>query len=354
MGTIVVGGAQALLTPHHGMTTDAGSVIAIGNGEITLPKSKASQRVGTYGLMWDTATGPNTGTATIGPVSSTTKDSVTRPISDIVGELTVGTKVNLNPNIYNGDPRSSLGIAFTTVGIEGELGTMPAWKVDGDSSTWVLFVHGIDGQQESALRPLPTLVAAGLPTLIISYRNDVGAPASPNGLISLGETEWHDLEAAAEYAVSQGARQFILYGDSMGGSIVTQFMHQSEYAPQVVGMVLDAPVLNWSGVLEGQADRLHVGFLGGPLKAVVEWRGGIDLRMLNQLEQTGPFKRLPIILFQGLADPLVPHEESEQFAASLPNAQYVPVSQAGHIQSWNVDPDSYEQKLAAFLTQFED
>ena len=354
MGTIVVGGAQALLTPHHGMTTDAGGVIAIGNGEITLPKSKTTQRVGTYGLIWDTASGLDTGTATIGPVTATTKDSVTRPISDVVGELTAGTRVNLNPNVYNGDPQSSLGIPFATVGIEGELGTMPAWMVDGTSSTWVLFVHGIDGQQESALRPLPTLVNAGHPTLIISYRNDVGAPASPNGLISLGETEWHDLDAAAAYAVRNGAQKFILYGDSMGGSIVTQFMHQSEYAPQVVGMVLDSPVLNWSGVLAGQAERLHVGFLGGPLKAFVEWRGGIDLRVLNQLEQTGTFERLPILLFQGLADPLVPPKESEQFAASLSTAQYVPVPHAGHIQSWNVDPASYEQKLATFLSQFRD
>src|SRR5699024_2440697 len=121
----------------------------------------------------------------------------------------------------------------------GELGPMPAWQVPGTGSTWLLFVHGIDGQRESGLRPLPTIVEAGLPTLLITYRNDVDAPARPHGLIALGQTEWRDLEAAADYAITQGATSFVLYGDSMGGSIVTQFVHQSPHAERVVGMVLD-------------------------------------------------------------------------------------------------------------------
>lgn len=345
-------GAQALLTPHHGMTTAAGEVIALTDDEVTLSKTAAGERVGTYGLVWDTAAGPQTGAAIVGPVSASTADSVTRPISSIQGDLPVGTKVLLNPNIWSGDPQSALGIPFTTVDIQGQLGSMPAWQVDGDGSTWVLFVHGIDGLRQSALRPLSTIVDAGLPALIISYRNDVGAPPSPNGLFALGETEWNDLESAAQYAVEQGATEFVLYGDSMGGSIVTQFMHQSEYADRVIGMVLDAPVLNWAGVLQNQADRLYLGAFSSLLKLAVSWRGGIDLGVLDELDQTETFARLPILLFQGLADPLVPPAESQQFADSLPDAQYVPVAGAGHIQSWNVDPQSYESKLAAFLAQF--
>ena len=345
-------GAQVLLTPHHGMTTAAGQVVALTDDEVTLTKTAAGQRIGTYGLHWDTAAGPQTGTAIVGPVSSTTEDTVTRPISGIVGELTVGTDVLLDPNVWNTDPQTALGIAFSTVDIQGQLGAMPAWRVDGAGSTWVLFVHGIDGLRQSALRPLPTIVDAGLSALVISYRNDADAPASPNGLIALGQTEWNDLDAAARYAVGEGATRFVLYGDSMGGSIVTRFMHESEYADLVVGMVLDAPVLDWAGVLQGQADRLHLGALGGLLQFAVEQRGGIDLALLDELDQTAAFERLPILLFQGLADPLVPHAESERFADSLPDAQYVPVEGAGHIQSWNVDPGSYEAKLAAFLAQF--
>lgn len=331
------------------MTTSVGSVVALTDTDVTLEKSAASQRVGTYGLVWTDPSTGKTGTAVIGPISATTDSTVTRPISQISGTLTVGTAVELNPNIYDGDPQSSLGIPFTNVSVAGELGDMPAWQVPGSGSTWVLFVHGIDGQRESGLRPLPTIVSAGYPTLLITYRNDVGAPPSPDGLIHLGETEWHDLDSAAAYAIGEGATQFILYGDSMGGSIVTQFMHQSEYANLVTAMVLDSPVLNWAGVLQNQTDRLHLGVLGGPLQLAVSWRGGIDLGVLDQLDQTETFERLPILLFQGLEDPLVPHAESQQFADALPNAHYVPVPGAGHIQSWNADPANYESQLAAFF-----
>ncbi len=351
-GLIVFGGTQLLLTPHHDVTTHAGTVLELGGGQVTLKKMAATERVGSYGLIWDTDAGPGTGTATIGPVLSSTTDTVIRPISDIVGELAAGTTVTLNPNIYNGDPQSSLGIPFSTVNVEGELGPMPAWQIDGQGSTWVLFIHGIDGERESGLRPLPTLVNAGLPTLLISYRNDADAPASPSGLIALGQTEWRDLESAADFALSQGATQFVLYGDSMGGSIATRFVRESVHADKVRGLILDSPVLNWSGVLQGQADRFTLPFLSAPLQSVVAWRGGIDLDDLDELEHTASFTHLPVLLFQGLSDPLVPPAESEQFAGALPNAHYVPVASAGHIQSWNVDPSAYEQNLADFVRQF--
>ncbi|MCU1476477.1 MAG: hypothetical protein JWQ64_1170 [Subtercola sp.] len=396
-GGIAFGGAQILLTPHHSISTPAGTVVALSNGEITLEKSATTLRIGTYGLVWGaaatdasgtpsgatapsatpaapsttpapSATAPSTtpatggtptdttpaasGTALIGPTTSTTDTTVTRPITNIQGTLTVGTKVELNPNLYVGDPQSALGIPFTNVTVSGELGPMPAWQVAGTGSTWVIFVHGIDGARVGGLRPLPTLAASGLPTLLITYRNDVGAPPSPDGLIHLGETEWHDLDSAVDYAQTQGAKKFILYGDSMGGSIVTQFMQHSAHASAVVGMMLDAPVLNWAGVLQGQADRFHLGFLGGALKQAVTWRANINLADLDQLDQTAPFERMPVLLFQGLSDPLVPPAESAQFAAALPLSTYVPVTGATHIQSYNVDPASYTAHLTTFLAPF--
>lgn len=196
-GGIVFGGTQVLLTPHHGMVTALGKVIAVDDNEITLSRTDAATRVGTYGLVWDGADGEQTGSAVIGPVLTSTAKTVTRPISNVIGRLSAGTEVQLNPNIHTRDPKVSLGIDFSNVAVDGELGAMPAWQVPGTGSTWVLFVHGIDGQRESGLRPLPTIVDAELPTLLITYRNDVGAPASPSGLIALGQTEWRDLEAAA-------------------------------------------------------------------------------------------------------------------------------------------------------------
>lgn len=194
---------------------------------------------------------------------------------------------------------------------------------------------------------------SGLPSLLISYRNDLGAPPSPDGLIHLGMSEWQDLDAAADYAVSKGAERFVLYGESMGGSIVTRLIHESARAGQVLGMVLDAPVLNWSGVISGQASRDHLVPLGPPVRWWISQRTGVSFGALNELTQAQTFT-MPILLFQGLADPLVPPAESQAFAEAVPagGVNYVPVAEAGHIQSWNLDPPHYESTLATFLARW--
>jgi pimeloyl-ACP methyl ester carboxylesterase len=338
---IAWGASGLLLTPHHDITTAAGSVVKVGSGEVVLQRRTSTLRVGEYGLVY-----PG-GRAIVGDISATTANAVTRPLSSVSGTLTAGTKVQIDPDVWGGDPESSLGIPYKNVDVDGQLGEMPAWQVDGAGSTWLIFVHGIDGKRQGGLRPMSTIAASGIPSLYITYRNDVGAPKSADGLFHLGDTEWRDLDAAVQYAKAHGAQKFILYGDSMGGSIVTQFIHRSKDADRVIGMVLDAPVLNWSGVLDNQANRLKLGLLAPLVLDFVSARANISLSSLDELDQTSAFT-MPIILFQGLADPLVPPAESEEFAEKT-GATYVPVPKAGHIQSWNVNPGSYESHLASFL-----
>src|SRR3546814_1183791 len=93
----------------------------------------------------------------------------------------------------------------------------------------------------------------------------------------------------------------------------------------------------------GQADRLHLGVLTPLVQQVVQWRGDLSLASLDELDQAEVFDDIPVLVFQGLADPLVPHADSEAFAQSMPLGQYVPVPDAGHIQRWNVDPETSEE-----------
>ncbi len=248
-----------------------------------------------------------------------------------------------------GDPRSALGVPFHSLAFPDPVGLMPAWLVPGRGATWVIFVHGIDGTRAGGLRPLATLHRIGLPTLLIDYRNDAGAPPSPDGHIHLGLTEWRDLDAGARWAVGHGARRLILYGDSMGGSIVTQFMHRSALADRVVALVLDPPVLDWASVIEHQASRFDLPFMGPVVRWMVSARIGTDWSALDQIAQARSF-RLPILLFQSDDDQLVPPSDSAAFARAAPGpVTYVPVPGAGHIESWNADPTAYDRHLAAFL-----
>ncbi|MDQ4041425.1 MAG: lysophospholipase, partial [Actinomycetota bacterium] len=323
--------SSLLLEPEHGEDYDL-RVQAAPAGRVVLERTQDTVRPGTYGLDW------KGGHGVLGRERSIRDDEVTRELRLTHGRLAADTKVAIDPDVYEGNPRQALGIPFRRVPVRGELGVMPAWRVEG-GPTWAIFVHGIDGTPEAGLRILPTLRRAGLTTLLITYRNDPGAPRSPDGLHHLGLTEWRDLQAAARYARSQGARRLIVVGQSMGGAIVTQFMERSRLARHVAGLVLDAPALSWKPILELDAtERGLPSFVAEPVEWVVGLRIEVNWNRLDALDHTDDL-RLPILLFHGTEDTVVPIETSEALARKLPRyVTFHRIPRAGHVESWNVNP----------------
>jgi pimeloyl-ACP methyl ester carboxylesterase len=243
---------------------------------------------------------------------------VTRTLRAVSGDLAVGTKVALDSAVYAGNPQQALGMRFANVEVPGELGPMPAWLIPGSTHTWTLVVHGINGDREDNLRIVPTLHSEGLPTMLITYREDVGAPRSPDGFHHMGLTEWRDLQAAARYAIAHGAQHLVVIGYSMGGAIVTQFMERSPLARRVIAMVLDAPALSWTKILQFNAKEIGFPSFGA---LPVEWAVGLRIDanwdQLEALDHIASF-HLPTLLFHGLEDKTVPMSLSDEFARSCP------------------------------------
>jgi uncharacterized protein len=168
----------------------------------------------------------------------------------------------------------------------------------------------------------------------------------------MGLTEWRDLAAAVRYALAHGAQRLLLVGYSMGGAIVTQFMQRSPLASRVAGLVLDAPALDWKRILEFNATRLGFPALGAlPVEWAIDARVDVDWDSLDALQHREAFQ-LPILLFHGGDDKVVPISTSDDFAAELPRwVTYYRVPHAGHTESWNVAPALYQRRLRRFLTR---
>jgi pimeloyl-ACP methyl ester carboxylesterase len=340
------GSDQAIKVQHWGAGADM--VLGAQNGTVTLTDSPDTRKPGTYWLEWG---GANT---MLGDVVSQAPGRVTRKM---LGGVTpsVGTPGSIN-TVPPGDPKVAWGLNYSEIMVPTELGPAPAWYVPGDGSTWFVAIHGQNGRRKAAQKVLPVVHRLGMPFLDISYRNDEGAPASPDGLIHLGDSEWRDLEAAIRTAQGMGARRIVLYGTSMGGVIVGQFLARSPLANVVSAVIMDAPPYDWERVSEWNARQFHMPAVAGWMASrVVEWRTGIDMDKLNLITHP-PAVKPPMLLIHTDVDTQAPVQASRDLAAAGKRLnwkiQYEEFTGGGHTEAWNLNRPRYDRLVHEFLTPF--
>jgi uncharacterized protein len=331
-------------------------VLAVGDHTVTLARGPGSPGElttgGVWGLQWPRGYGQVSAVRRLEP------DRVVRAFAQLSGDpLQVGDQVGLDSFAFPSDPRAAFGIHYDEVTYASDLGPTPAWFVKGTRPTWVLFVHGYNAPRREALRLLGPVVAQGFPALVIAYRDDPGAPRSPDGLRRWGQVEWRDAEGATAYALAHGAEEVVLVGYSMGGGVVTSFLYESKLAAKARGVILDAPGLDLDAVIDHGARGRKLPLLGtpvpAPLTTVAEGIAGVRYHLdWDRLDYVDRADRLsvPVLLFHGTADPRVPIATSQALAAARPDlVTFVPVAGAGHVKSWNLDRARYEQSARAFL-----
>jgi len=312
-------------------------------------------KAGVFGLRWSDGWG-QLGAIIDGEGAST----VTRRYSAREGGTPAdGTLTDVNSTVYIGNPRQALGLEYLDVPIPGELGPMPAYLVPAPRSTWVIYVHGKGSTREEGYRALSTLQPLGYPGLLITYRNDVGAPQDPSGEYGYGLREWKDLESAVAYSLANGADDVVLAGWSMGGAIVGQFLERSPLAERVTGLLLDSPALDMPAAIELGASQRSLPLVGLPIPAALTsaalWTS--DRRFPTDLSSavtTDSIKAFagPVMVAQGSADETTPPAVSDDVVAARTQAKlptrYLRIDDAGHVESWNVARERYIRALTTF------
>ncbi|MDF9812472.1 alpha/beta fold hydrolase [Streptomyces sp. SPB162] len=322
------------------------TVHATAAGQVTLTRALASLRPGVYGLSGDGVH------AAVGEVLWTTPGTVARRLDRVyTGALDPGTRVRLTAQVHAGDPRGALGLDYAEVLVPGELGPLPAWFVPGDRSTWVIAVHGLGTTRELPLNVLPALSGHRFPVLGLGYRNDPGAPASPDGLGHLGDTEWRDLDAAMRYAVEYGAERIVLYGWSTGATMALRAADHSGLRDRISGLILDSPVLDWKSTVRSAAFSHGVPGALVPLGVrAAEGRTGLHAERISDAADPDRLS-VPTLIAHGPDDTLSSWSGSRQLAARRPELVTLhTVPGASHGAMWNVDPVAYEEALRRFLT----
>jgi predicted alpha/beta-fold hydrolase len=284
-------------------------------------------------------------------LNSSTQTS-TRALSESPSSaLSVGDKISLQGNIWTTDPKTALGLDFQNVTYSSPIGDMKAWLIPGaNATTWVIGVHGTGADKTEVLRFVEPVHSAGNTMLIINYRNDPGNPQSPDNHNHLGDTEWQDVQAAVRYAKAHGATDIRLYGNSLGGSLVENYLRRSTDVPNtnISRVILDSPALNWSEVLRRQLQKGgYPSLLYYPGVTVLKLRTGISMDHIST--QPADIKHKTLIIHSA-DDPTVPQNASKALAAERPDmVTLIDFKHGGHLRSWNHDRARYNQVISDFL-----
>ena len=312
-----------------------------------LPRNPITEREGIWGVANDEGA-----YGQMAAVISKDAETIERSFRTLSGRFIAGEMITFDAYAVGPDPMEAYAMEFSEVRVPGSLGVNPAWLIPGELDTWVILIHG-EGEDEraQALRILPVIEEAGFTALVVTYRNDTAAP-DDGGFYRWGLTEWNDVEAAFQFARNRGAEDFVLYGFGMGATIALTHLHESDSTGDVLGAVLDSPVLDLGAVVDQIADERGIPTLiSSAAKGVARIRFGLEWAKLNQMERIDEFD-VPLLLLQGTEDDVAPVETADEFAAALPDlVRYERFEGADRVELWNVDAERYNNVVLSFLNE---
>jgi alpha-beta hydrolase superfamily lysophospholipase len=350
--------ARSVVTPPRRPIRDVRILAAdIPGGTVTFNETADTLLPGRYSLYF----ADNGGHARIGEILAVGPTGVTRALLAIsYGDLMTARLGRISGWFFR-HPRE-LAHDYVDVVIPGPLGQAPAWHVppaDPTSTDWIIQVHGRAAARGETLRAVDVARRSGYHSLLISYRNDGDAPESADKRFGLGDTEWEDVEAAIAFAVEQGAARIVLMGWSMGGAAVLQAATRSRFEPNITGIILESPVIDWHETLRFRASEMRLPRLIGEAvlatisapwgTAVTGSKRPVDLRRLNFVARSSELT-LPTLLLHSDDDGFVPSTSSRLLAKTRHDiVTFVPFSVARHTKLWNYDEPRWNNAISDWL-----
>lgn len=259
--------------------------------------------------------------------------------------------------IYYATPVDA-GLNARDITITTPAGPCPAWRIDGNPSTWAIHIHGLGSSHAGTLRGAQVATELGYTSLIVTYRNTTEGPLLGTGRSTLGHTETADVDEAIGYAVRRGAQRIVLFGWSMGAAIALQLAARPRHHGVIAALVLDSPVLDWTETIKANCARsglppaaglLAVPWLTlGPFASVVGLSESTPLRQFDWITRAAELTT-PTLIFHGTRDSSAPIRLSQALQDQRPDLVTLETFDADHTLAWNSDPERWSSAVTAWL-----
>lgn len=271
--------------------------------------------------------------------------------------LTLGPVVDWTPDIFF--KPSAISKNAKEVLVPTSFGNAPAWIFPGETSTWVIHIHGSWTDRAIMLRDVDAFKSLEFTSLVPTFRSDPEVDPPQPDLSHLGQTEWLDVDSAIAYAVAHGAERIVLSGWSMGGTIALLAAERSKYKDKISALVLVGPVTSWAKSIVAGATRVGVpAFVAKFVIGLLEWRTfskllgleePINFRTLEWIDISGRVT-VPTLVLQSKADKEVPWELSVKFQkANKEKVTLITLADSLHTQEWNTSPAEFTGTLTQWI-----
>ena len=228
---------------------------------------------------------------------------------------------------------------------------LQSWRPDGDPIATLALVHGLGEHSGRYQNVVNTLVPRGYAVYAFDLRGHGRSPG-PRGYL----TSWHELRGDVGSLLSHakraergnGDRPLFLMGHSLGGLIVLEFvLYEGHSTPDLDGVVVSAPGLSTEGF---SPLLLLIARVLSRIRPAMAFKTGLDVTGLSRdpavvlayqqdplvhdigtprltTESMAAIKRtvgsvtgwrLPLFMFYGTADRIVPPGPSRRFYGQVP------------------------------------
>lgn len=221
------------------------------------------------------------------------------------------------------------------------------------SDRTIIFAHGhaTNRQQSdsSVMFLFPELVHHGYNVFTFDFRD---SGESGGTIDTVGQFEQRDLAAALDVMKSRPTGRHIGFlGYSMGAAVSLLVAAND---PRVEAVVADASFADLQQYLDSNVSKFsHLPRY--PFTPIMEWLSvpltGFDPATVQPIKSIARIAPRPILLIHGEADKLIDVENSRELlaAAHNPHAQLWTVPNAGHVQSFQTEPQSYLKHILTFF-----
>jgi alpha-beta hydrolase superfamily lysophospholipase len=272
----------------------------------------------------------------------------------------VGWRMTHPARSYASATPASIGLAYTNVTFRSRIDDirLSGWYIPaGRSEKTIIVVDGYAAHRlsESAAMPVvAVLVRHGFNVLTFDQR---GCGSSGGDLVTLGLDEPRDVLGAVDWVRSHGGRQVQIgiLAYSLGATTALEAGAQDNAGIRAI--VADSALAQLYPYIVEHADR-WTGLPSFPFNRLIAWITpvitGMDAHKVDALAAVHTMPRTALLFIAGTDDRTISDSNSvELFQAAATRAKALwLVPGADHVESYNQQPQRYEQRVLAFFQRY--